>query len=284
MFILTNRDLELTCDELTIRRLGTEAKEAYAYSIIGMAELRNKFTSLLYNGFSKNAAVERIESIMKMKKKSIVSLASAFVMVTAFTIGTLTAFSASEQYDSPAPPPVEEKELPVFDGSFTVPTSGLRSFRSLEELQEYVSNRFGYDVEVKIMGEPFDLSEFRDLNEFRGTLPRIIDFDIIDFDMDTMFNNVFRANAPNALTRLEAFDVERADIIMLPRNADELAAFLAEEHDIEFPPMNVITSRMLYFSIIWDGGMVNISNDTELYALIQDGATIIDILKVLAAR
>jgi len=94
MFVLANRDLELTCDELTLRRLGTETKAAYAYSIIGMAESRRNFTALVYNGFSKNGTVERIESIMKISKKSVASLALAFVLVAALGVGTLSVLAA----------------------------------------------------------------------------------------------------------------------------------------------------------------------------------------------
>lgn len=88
MFILANRDLELACDERVVRRFGAETKAAYAYSIISMAEQRKKFTPL-YSGFSKNAAEERIKSIMKYKKSSIIAIILSVVMV----IGTTTAFA-----------------------------------------------------------------------------------------------------------------------------------------------------------------------------------------------
>ena len=96
MFILANRDLELTCDEMVLHHFGTETKTAYAYSIIGMAEQKNKFASF-YNGFSKNAAVERIESIMKLKKSSFLSRMLAFMLVVTLSIGALTVFAESPQ-------------------------------------------------------------------------------------------------------------------------------------------------------------------------------------------
>jgi len=101
MFIMASRDLELTCDEMVIHRLGTETKKDYAYSLINMAEQRSKFASL-YNGFSRNAAKERIESLVKMKRKPIIILALAFVMVAALTIGTLTAFATGEPAEDAA--------------------------------------------------------------------------------------------------------------------------------------------------------------------------------------
>jgi len=103
MFVLANHDLELTCDEMVIHRMGMKTKTSYAYALISMAEKRSKFASLLYNGFSKNAAVERIESIMKMKRKSIASLIAAIVLVAALAIGTLTTLAADYDY------PLEEE-------------------------------------------------------------------------------------------------------------------------------------------------------------------------------
>lgn len=90
MLILVNRDLELTCDEMVIHHFGTDTKTAYAYSLIGMAEQRNKFAPL-YNDFSKNAVEERIVSIMKMKKTSLFGIILAFVVVS----GTTTVFATS---------------------------------------------------------------------------------------------------------------------------------------------------------------------------------------------
>jgi len=94
MFVLVNRDLEITCDEMVIRHFGAETKTAYAYSIIGMAEQRSKFTPL-YNGFAKNAAEERIVSIMKYKKSTITAIVLAVLLVA----GATTAFTASALND-----------------------------------------------------------------------------------------------------------------------------------------------------------------------------------------
>jgi hypothetical protein len=93
LFALVNRDLELTCDEMVLRRFGTEIKTAYAYSLICMAEQRSKLTPF-YNGFSKNAAEERIIAIMKTKKTSLIGVISAVALVSALTAGVMAASAA----------------------------------------------------------------------------------------------------------------------------------------------------------------------------------------------
>lgn len=95
MFVLVSRDLELTCDELVVRHFGAQAKTAYAYTLIGLAEQKSKFTPL-YNGFSKNAAEERIVSIMKTKKTSLFGVVLAVVLVAALTIGAFMAYGSNE--------------------------------------------------------------------------------------------------------------------------------------------------------------------------------------------
>ena len=89
MFVLAGRDLELTCDEKVVRRFGTQTKTDYVYSIINLSEQRSKFTPL-YSGFSKNAAEERIESIMKFKRKSLVSTLLAYVLVFVLAISVFS--------------------------------------------------------------------------------------------------------------------------------------------------------------------------------------------------
>lgn len=97
MLLLANRDLELTCDEAVIRRFGDTTKKAYAHMLIAMAEHQGKFEPL-YSSFSKNSIEERIISIAKVKKTSVVSVMLAFVLVAILGCG---AFSAVVASDSP---------------------------------------------------------------------------------------------------------------------------------------------------------------------------------------
>jgi hypothetical protein len=90
MFVLASRDLELTCDEAVIYRFGATTKKAYAYMLIGMAEHRGSFAPL-YNGFSRNATEERIESIMKIKRPSTLAIVIAALLV----VGATTVFAAT---------------------------------------------------------------------------------------------------------------------------------------------------------------------------------------------
>lgn len=90
MYVLANRDIELSCDETVVRTFGETIKSVYALTLIGLEEKKSRFTPLVSN-FSKNAVEERIVSIMKTKKTSLMGIVLALVLVA----GTVTVFATS---------------------------------------------------------------------------------------------------------------------------------------------------------------------------------------------
>lgn len=90
MYVLANRDIELSCDEAVVRLFGENTKAAYAWSLISIEETRSGLTPLC-NNFNKIAIEERITAIMKIKKASILSL----VLALALVIGVTTAFATT---------------------------------------------------------------------------------------------------------------------------------------------------------------------------------------------
>lgn len=90
MYVLANRDMELSCDGGVVRILGEQEKSAYALTLISMEEKKSGCFSL-YSHFSKNAVEERIELIMKYKRSSVLAIVLSLVLV----VGATTAFAAS---------------------------------------------------------------------------------------------------------------------------------------------------------------------------------------------
>lgn len=84
MYILMNRDMELSCDEAVVRKFGEESKGSYAMALIRMEEKKGGVMPL-GSGFGKNAVEERIGAIMKMKKISAVTGTVAVVLVVGIT-------------------------------------------------------------------------------------------------------------------------------------------------------------------------------------------------------
>lgn len=90
MYILFNRDMELSCDESVVRLSGITSRSDYAHVLIDM-EAGKSGLMPFYNNFSKNAIEERIASVMKIKKTSL----TAIVIATVLTIGLVAVFATS---------------------------------------------------------------------------------------------------------------------------------------------------------------------------------------------
>lgn len=88
MVVYLNRDLEMVCDARVIHRLGSEHKADYALCLLDVAEQKGRFTPL-YSGFSKNATKERIVSIMKLQKMTVLTAAISIILVA----GAVSAFA-----------------------------------------------------------------------------------------------------------------------------------------------------------------------------------------------
>lgn len=96
MYVLANRDMEISCDEAVVHTLGEVNKASYAMALIELEEKKSGLNPLFVN-FSKNAVEERIIAIMKIKKTKLISLLIALVLVAGSTI--VFATSAKEQKD-----------------------------------------------------------------------------------------------------------------------------------------------------------------------------------------
>lgn len=90
MYILANRDIELSCDEAVLHLFGENTRVTYVRALISMEETRSGMAPLCSN-FSKNAIEERITAIMKIKKPSIFSR----VLALALVFGVTTVFATT---------------------------------------------------------------------------------------------------------------------------------------------------------------------------------------------
>lgn len=96
MYLLANRDIELSCDEAVVKAFKENDKSAYALTLIGLAEEKNRFTPLA-NNFNENAVEERIVSIMKFKKVSLVAALAAVLLVSGVIIVFTTSAAENEK-------------------------------------------------------------------------------------------------------------------------------------------------------------------------------------------
>lgn len=104
MYFLTNRDIELACDEAVLQAFGMNQKSCYARILISMEE--SKYApSPLSIGFCRTALEERITAIMKTKKFSVpvritaclfILAAVLFCMIGVYQIDAAAGFSTPQ--------------------------------------------------------------------------------------------------------------------------------------------------------------------------------------------
>ena len=209
MYILANRDIELSCDEAVVRLFGENKKATYARVLISMEETRNGLTPLC-NNFSKNAIEERITAIMKIKKNTICSLILASFIVA----GTTTAFATSANAQPQQAESVEQnKGIDVVSKPDNVPKiadnfgvsfkdNGTPANVDIDNVQTAVPVQTG-----DIHGVPIEKTEVSETN-----LPKN---NIIYFDTEAERDEHFRAleaNVEKGLNRYAGFENMYADI------------------------------------------------------------------------
>ncbi len=96
MYVLANRDIELSCDEAVVWRFGLERRSGYARALISMEEQKSGLGPFA-SAFNKNAIEERITAIMKTKKRSIAAMLAAAVLICCVSVAFATSAPQKEE-------------------------------------------------------------------------------------------------------------------------------------------------------------------------------------------
>jgi beta-lactamase regulating signal transducer with metallopeptidase domain len=146
MYLCANRDLEVTCADMTLRKLGLAAKSAYAHSLLAMAA---KNSPSPHPAFSKNAAKrnlhERIVAIMKTSNYPRKRIAIATLLVLVLSFGAFTVFAIGERA-ADYTPPYEPTYEPAYE-EFTW-SDAFASFTA-DTPQAYIEYTLQYSLEEK---------------------------------------------------------------------------------------------------------------------------------------
>ncbi|MDO4321168.1 MAG: M56 family metallopeptidase [Lachnospiraceae bacterium] len=169
MYILFNRDIELSCDETVIRRFGENTRAAYAKLLISMEE---KKTSLAPFGssFSKTAIEERIMAIMKIRKPSFAMIVTASAMIVSIT--AVFATSASSDTDAPEQIPDTEFSDGEYQKLLALKYDGYERM-SVSEYQERVwkdTDTRAYNELLERFSQDDTIYNLRDVNDISGFL------------------------------------------------------------------------------------------------------------------
>lgn len=95
---LLRRDIELSCDRAAVRRLGESRRAEYAQALVSLATQADG--PAFCHTFGRKAAEERILSIMKCKKTSVIGVIFSLTLVLAVTAAFASEPKKPDEYDS----------------------------------------------------------------------------------------------------------------------------------------------------------------------------------------
>jgi len=173
MSYLFNRDLELSCDEAVLQRLGEAKRAFYAKALIGMEEKRSGLLPF-YSSFGRNAMEERIVAIMKIKKKTVAAGISAAVVVSAVAVCFITCAKEKEPEETTMLAQSEEGKNASGEAETLSYEELLKEYKkygvteSGQEGKEYMEY-FGEPIRYFLDGYDGTISRFTYLNE-EGTV------------------------------------------------------------------------------------------------------------------
>jgi len=98
MYILMNRDIELSCDEGVVRLKGEANKKSYALMLLDMESEKRSFNPLV-NHFNKNSLKERVMAIMQIKKITLAKIILAFALIISSCLILISSCTGTETPD-----------------------------------------------------------------------------------------------------------------------------------------------------------------------------------------
>ena len=204
MYILANRDIELSCDEAVVRLFGENTKAAYARALIGMEEMRSGLTPLC-NNFSKNAIEERITAIMKIKKTTIFS----FVLAGFIVVGTATVFATSANAQPQQAESMEQDgNIEIVSKPDSIPQIADNTGVFYKEDGKFVGIDIN-DVLMAVTVQPDDIFYVAPVDKIGATVDDLSGSNVIYFDTEAERDEHFHAleaNTEKGLDRYAGFE------------------------------------------------------------------------------
>ena len=175
MYVLANRDIELSCDAWVIRMMGEKNRSSYALMLIKMEERRSGMSALCSH-FGKNAISERIEAIMKFKKTSILACAFALVLVVGATTAFATSSGAWQEFDL--------DDLNLTEGHTGTETDNMKIVDS-EGIPDQVKDLDQFNLTEGQVGTQSNGMKMIDPSDTRGQILDTDDLDLVEGNVGT---------------------------------------------------------------------------------------------------
>nr|WP_244281014.1 M56 family metallopeptidase [Paenibacillus jilunlii] len=86
-FVLMSKDMEMSCDESVLRKLGNGAKAGYSHSLLAFSVKRGRVLSGSPLAFGHNSIHARIKNVLSYKQPKVGLVAAASIVSLLFMVG-----------------------------------------------------------------------------------------------------------------------------------------------------------------------------------------------------
>lgn len=140
-FFLSEKDMEMSCDEAVMRRMGTDLRAAYSASLLNLASGKRIFAGAPL-GFGEGSVKSRIKNIMRYKKTAVIAAVPLLALVAAVTV----ALGSNPVGGSAADQNVEARR-----GSEADEESGESSAKQIALVAAVVTDQMVCDIEGPVL-------------------------------------------------------------------------------------------------------------------------------------
>lgn len=126
MFFLASQDMEMRCDAIAVKALGTGHKLDYAKTLVASETAR--VTGLLHTGFSFSTTAKRLQALIRTKNHPVISVLAAAVLALSLSAIFLTGQTAQAALPPVVLAPKETESLAMEAGESAFSESYLETF------------------------------------------------------------------------------------------------------------------------------------------------------------
>lgn len=147
-FFLMTQDMEMSCDEAVVRRMGTEEKRRYSYTLLSLSMRRSRLLSPSAVAFGQSGVKRRIRHALSYRHPMLVAVVGIVVAVSLLGVFLLANPALAEEAPVRAPVPPRQ-ELNVY---LPAGWEGNEAFCKL--LDAYQNEYPEVSVRLDILGNP----------------------------------------------------------------------------------------------------------------------------------
>lgn len=160
-FLLSERDMEMSCDEKVIQIMGQQIKKQYSGSLLSMATANTRRFSILPLAFGESGTKGRIQNVLRYKKPAFWGSILLFLCVILLAIGFLSNPKSKEAIFGKT---YQVKEVlytaPIYSFTYTAETAPHYRIDEEGRLYRKESEEYGFVLEEQLKQIPFSKEEF----------------------------------------------------------------------------------------------------------------------------